>query len=159
MRIETSTKKKLVGKRIKMSFSEDRTIELWRNFMPVRKEIRNNVGTELYSIEVYEPAFFDNLSYEKNFDKWAAVEVTDFDCFPEGMESIILESGLYAVFLYKGSASEADKIFQYIFEVWLPNSGFILDNRPHFAVMGEKYKNNDPDSEEEFWIPIRAKSR
>jgi AraC family transcriptional regulator len=30
-----------------------------------------------------------------------------------------------------------------------------LDQRPHVEVMGEKYKNNDPDSEEEIWIPIK----
>jgi hypothetical protein len=24
-------------------------------------------------------------------------------------------------------------------------------------LLGEKYKNNDPDSEEEIWIPIRKK--
>jgi AraC family transcriptional regulator len=38
---------------------------------------------------------------------------------------------------------------------WLPDSGFELDNRPHFAVMGEKYKRDDDASEEEIWIPVR----
>ncbi len=28
----------------------------------------------------------------------------------------------------------------------------------HNIYMGEKYKNNDPASEEEIWIPIKAKS-
>jgi len=32
-----------------------------------------------------------------------------------------------------------------------------LDDRPHFEVLGDKYKNADPDSEEEIWIPIRTK--
>jgi predicted transcriptional regulator YdeE len=32
-----------------------------------------------------------------------------------------------------------------------------IDNRPHFEVLGDKYKNNDPSSEEEIWIPIRKK--
>jgi hypothetical protein len=31
-----------------------------------------------------------------------------------------------------------------------------LNKRPHFAKMGEKYKNEDPDSEEELWIPIKS---
>lgn len=29
--------------------------------------------------------------------------------------------------------------------------------QPHFEVLGEKYKDNDPTSEEEIWIPIKAK--
>jgi AraC family transcriptional regulator len=59
--------------------------------------------------------------------------------------------------LHKGAASTGQKIFQYIFETWLPNSGYLLDNRPHFEILGAKYKNEDPDSEEELWIPIKHK--
>jgi AraC family transcriptional regulator len=35
----------------------------------------------------------------------------------------------------------------------LPGSEYFLDNRPHFEVLGDKYKNNDPTSEEEIWKP------
>jgi AraC family transcriptional regulator len=73
------------------------------------------------------------------------------------MESFTLKGGLYAVFLHKGAASTGQKTFQYIFEMWLPNSGYLLDNRPHFEILGAKYKNEDPNSEEEVWIPIKQK--
>ena len=73
------------------------------------------------------------------------------------MEIIIILEGLYAVFQYKGKGSEAASAYQYILGSWMPNSDYILDNRPHFALMGEKYKNEDPDSEEELWFPIRRK--
>jgi AraC family transcriptional regulator len=155
--IEILTEKKLVGKHIEMSFSNNKTGELWRSFMPKRREIGNPIGTELYSIEVYGNHFFSNFNLETEFEKWAAVEVTDFETVPEEMETITLPCGLYAVFLHKGAAIEGPETYQYIFETWLPESDFILDDRPHFAVMGEKYKNEDPDSEEEIWIPIRPK--
>ena len=155
--IEILTEKKLVGKHIEMSFSNNKTGELWRSFMPKRREIGNPIGTELYSIEVYGNHFFSNFNLETEFEKWAAVEVTDFETVPEEMETITLPCGLYAVFLHKGAASEGPETYQCIFETWLPESDFILDYRPHFAVMGEKYKNEDPDSEEEIWIPIRPK--
>jgi AraC family transcriptional regulator len=157
-RIETLKGKKLVGKRIKMSFSDNKTFELWRDFMPKRTEIKNNVGSGLYSIEVYAPLFFNNFNPKTEFDKWAAIEVTDFNTVPDKMETITLPSGLYAVFLHNGPASTGPKTYQYIFGTWLPNSDFLLDNRPHFAVMGEKYKNEDPSSEEELWIPIKPES-
>jgi AraC family transcriptional regulator len=54
-------------------------------------------------------------------------------------------------------ASEAPAFYQYIFNSWLPGSGYRLDNRPHFAVMGEKYKNDDPNSEEELCVPVKEK--
>ena len=138
-----------------MSFSNNQTHELWKSFMPSRREIKNNIGSDLYSVEVYEPLYFKNFNPEKEFDEWAVVEVTDFETVPEDMETLISPRGLYAVFLHKGAASKGPETYQYIFGTWLPASDFLLDNRPHFAVMGEKYKNDDPDSEEEVWIPVK----
>ena len=154
-RIETLPEKKFIGKRIKMSFSDNKTHELWRSYMPGRRQINNIIGMELYSIEVYEKLYFDNFNPKREFDKWAAVEVMNFDRVPDEMETLNSPRGLYAVFQYKGAASKGAETYQYIYGTWLPESDFLLDNRPHFAVMGEKYKNEDPDSEEEMWIPVK----
>jgi AraC family transcriptional regulator len=156
-RIEILTEKRFAGKRVIMSFSGNKTGALWRNFMPKRKEIKNSVGTERYSIEVYPPVFFHNFDPDASFEKWAAVEVTDFLAIPEEMETITVPAGSYAVFIHKGPASDGPVTYSYIFEDWLPNSAYLLDDRPHFALMGEKYKNEDPASEEELWIPIKPK--
>jgi AraC family transcriptional regulator len=156
-RIELLAEKKLAGKQMTMSLTNNKTGDLWRSFMPRRKEIQNSIGTDLYSMQVYDEGYFLNFDPNATFTKWAAVEVTDFNSIPAEMESIVLPAGLYAVFLYKGAASAGAKTLQYIFETWLPNSDYLLDNRPHFEVLGEKYKNEDPDSEEEIWIPIKAK--
>ncbi|MBP2030309.1 AraC family transcriptional regulator [Methanohalophilus levihalophilus] len=149
--------RKFIGKRLTMSFSENRTYELWTNFMPRRKEILNTIGKNIYSIEVYPKSFFSNFSPDATFEKWAAIEVTDFDHIPNGMENIVSKKGLYAVFLHKGPASSVPKTYQYILEEWLPNSEFLLDEKPYFAIMGEKYKNEEPESEEELCIPIKSK--
>ena len=140
-----------------MSFSDNKTFELWRSFMPRRKEIQNNIGTELYCIQVNGQMDFNNFNPNIKFEKWAAIEVTDFNTVPHEMETIILPGGLYAVFLYKGAASAAQKTFHNIFGTWLPNSDYALDDRQHFEMLGEKYKNEDPNSEEEIWIPIKPK--
>lgn len=149
--------KKFIGKKIQMSLSNNRTGELWRSFVPEIGKIKNNIGAERYSIEIYDPGYFRDFSPEATFEKWAAIAVTDFETIPDGMETLTLSNGLYAVFLYQGPASAAPKIFQYIFGTWLPGSDYLVDDRPHFEVMGAKYKNEDPDSEEELWIPVRPK--
>lgn len=126
--------------------------------MPRRSEIKNNIGTDLYSMQVYKsPAHFENFNPDALFDKWAALEVTDSDIVPEGMEAYQLPGGLYAVFIHKSPASAGGKTFQYIYGTWIPASDYVLDDRPHFEILGEKYKNEDPDSEEEVWIPIKPK--
>ena len=155
--IKILQEKKLIGKRIEMSFAENKTFELWRSFMPRRKEITNNLSTDLFSIQRYDSSFnFNESDLDKTFEKCATVEVSDFDTIPDGMETFTLQSGLYAVFFYKGLNTDT-QIFQYIFGTWLPISEYVLDSRPHFEILGEKYKNNDPNSEEEIWIPIKIK--
>jgi len=37
---------------------------------------------------------------------------------------------------------------------WLPQSGYQLDDRPHLAHMGEKYRGERDDTEEAFYLPI-----
>lgn len=157
-RTEILSEKRLIGKRMKMNFSHNKTGDLWRGFMSRRKEIKNNTGIELYSMQIYPPMFFDNFSRDTEFEKWAAVEVKNFDYIPDGMETFILERGLYSVFQYRGSSSDGASAFRYIIETWLPESVYMLDNRPHFELLGEKYKNDSPDSEEELWIPVRHRT-
>lgn len=158
-RIELLSEKKLAGKHLTMSLSDNRTGELWRSFMPRRKEIRNNVSSDLISMQVYNPSYdFSTVNPAASFEKWAAVEVSDFSNIPPDMETFTLPGGLYAVFFHKGAALTAARTFGYIFGTWFPHSDFVPDHRPHFELLGEKYKNDDPDSEEEIWIPIKPKT-
>jgi AraC family transcriptional regulator len=159
LRIEIISEKKLIGKRIKTSFANDRTFELWKSFMPRRKEILNNLSNDLLSLQIYHESFFDNFNPNVEFGKWALSEVSDFDNIPENMEAFTLQGGLYAVFLHKNAISTPEKTFKYIYETWIPNSEYDLDNRPHFEVLGYNYKNNDINSEEEIWIPIKMARR
>lgn len=153
--IKTIPEKKLIGKRLSMSLADNKTFSLWQSFIPRRKEIINALNSDLISMQVYDrPLEVSNMN--QTFDKWAVVEVLSFDTIPNDMETFVLPKGLYAVFHYKGLSTDTS-IFQYIFGSWLPNSNYELDHRPHFEVMGDKYKNNDPNSEEDIWIPIKLK--
>jgi AraC family transcriptional regulator len=158
-RLEIIPEKKLVGKHLNMSLAENRTSELWRSFMTEKKGIKSFVSSDLISMQVYDPSMdFKDFNMNTEFEKWAAVEVPDFNSIPHGMDKHILSGGLYAVFLYRGLPSMFQNTFHYIFDSWLPNSEFELDNREHFELLGEKYKNNDPGSEEEVWIPVKPKN-
>lgn len=155
-RIEQLKEKKLIGKKFTMNLVNNKTGELWKNFMPKRREITNNLSNDLISMQVYSPTHFVDFKLTNEFEKWATVEVSDFENVPSDLETFTLPGGLYAVFDYKGSSSDPS-IFQYILGTWLPGSDYLLDDRPHFEVLGDKYKNNDPTSEEEIWIPIKPK--
>jgi AraC family transcriptional regulator len=152
--IRISAEKMLTGMRTRMNLTHNNTALLWKNFMSRRNEIRNAKSTELISMQLYPPAYFQSFNPENEFEKWAVVQVTEFQSTPAGMENFLLPAGVYAVFHYKGLSTD-DSIFRYIFTEWFPSSGYDLDQRPHFEILGEKYKNNDPASEEEIWIPVK----
>ncbi len=155
-RIELLAEKKLVGKRLNMTLSNDRTFELWHSFMPHRKEIKNSISSDLFCLQLYDKNLdFKDFNPQTELEKWAAIEVANFSNIPDKMETYTLKGGLYAVFIHKGVPSSFPKTFQFIFNEWLPKSEYELDNREHFDLMGEKYKNDDPESEEEIWVPIR----
>ena len=133
-----------------MGHANDRTVELWQSFMPFRKDIQNSLGEDLFSMQIFNGS-------DTEFEKWAAIEVSDFNGIPDSMQPYTLQGGLYAVFDHIGPASAFEKTFQFIFNEWLPDSEYELDKREHFEILGSKYKNNELDSEEEIWIPIRRK--
>jgi len=157
-RIESLKEKRLVGHTLKMSLTDNKTGQLWSQFGPRIKTIKNRISEDKISMQIYPPLYYEAFNPNNEFEKWAMVEVEDFDNIPHGMKSFNLKGGLYAVFDYKGLSSD-NSIFQYIFSKWIPSSSYIVDDRPHFEVLGAKYKNNDPDSEEEIWIPIEEKSK
>jgi AraC family transcriptional regulator len=146
---------KFIGKNLSFSYANYRAFELWSRFMPRRNEIQNVLGNDLYNIQI-NPENFD-FNPQSHFVKWAARPVSSFDFIPTGMETLEVPEGLYAVFHYQGNQSNLASFFNQIYSVWLPNSEYELDSRPQFEILGEKYKNNDPTSEEEIWIPIKRK--
>ena len=156
LRLEVLSPKRLVGHRRVMSLAANTTPELWRSFMQQRAALP--LGGGRYSLQLYPRDYFTCFSIETLFEKWAAVAVADSTfAAPTGFETLDLVGGLYAVFLHRGPASQGAATFRYIFETWLPSSDYVLDDRPHFELLGDKYRNNAPDSEEEIWLPIKPR--
>ena len=153
-KIEQLEPKLLVGISMEMSLFDNRTRELWQRFMPEQHKVANRVNEEFYSIQIFDSAYFQSFDPHKTFTKWAAVEVSDVEGKPAEMDQMELVGGQYAIFAYKGMPGNPE-IFKYIYSKWIPSSGYRLDNRPHFEVLGSKYKNNSPESEEEIWIPVK----
>lgn len=144
--------KKVVGMRSTMRHNEyGNIVALWKRFMPQKKDLKNVINEELIAMQVYS-----NFNRPEDlFDILACTEVSNFENIPDSMESFVIPDGEYAVFLHKGI--DASKTYQRIMTEWLPTSGYEIDDRPHFQIMGEKYINGSPDSEEDFYVPVKSK--
>ena len=141
---------KIIGLKSTMHHGEyGKIVALWKRFMRNAKAIKNRVNKDFIAMQSYPD--FNNL--KASYDIWASVEVKDTNAIANGMETFTIPKGDYAVFLHKGL--DAAATYQQIMTEWLPNSGYKIDDRPHFQVMGEMYKNGSPDSEEDFYVPIQ----
>jgi AraC family transcriptional regulator len=154
--IKSINTKSLVGLSKEMSIINDSSIDLFSNFAKHRKHI-DAVNSNVYEVMVYNKNYFKKFNPSNMFVKWVTVEVLDPESVPNGMRVLTLKKGLYAVFNYIGMMKDFGSFMNYIFMEWLAQSNYLLDNRPHFQILGEKYKHNQPDSEEEVWIPIKTK--
>ena len=151
--------KKTIGFSIKTTMADDQTVKIWQQLMPRLKEVKNAVSADLFSLQVYNGESFEEFTPTTEFTKYALVEVKNYDFIPEGFEKFEIPAGDYAVFVHKGTSADFYKTSQYIYGEWLPKSKYVLDEKPHFAVMGDKYLGHEnPETEEEVWVPIIAKN-
>ena len=146
--------KTLIGIPMQMSVTDNQTPRLWSTFMPRLHEVEGRVNDEFISLQQFDPDYFRTFNPARKFTKWASVEVSQMDDVPVGMECFELPAGLYAIFHYKGLPGNPE-IFQFIYGKWLPSSGYSLDDRPHFEVLGSKYRRDSAESEEDIYIPIK----
>lgn len=119
--------------------------------MPEKYKIKNVATNELIAMQLF-PNNINNEGADE-YTIWATVEVHDFENIPNGILSYAIPSGDYAVFTLKGMNIQG--LYEKIMTEWLPKSGYTIDDRPHFQIMGENYKNGSPDSEEDIYIPIK----
>lgn len=153
--IKNIEKQVITGIRSQMNFANHQPQKLWQQLMPVVSR-HFPERPVLYSVEVYpHPDFFEAFNPLAPFEKWAAMAETPDFSPPESWEKLELPSGKYAVFLFRGTQDGAADFYQKILTQWLPEAGLLLDHRPHFARMDDRYRNGSPDSEEEIWIPIQ----
>lgn len=143
----------LVGYAFPMNVLHNQTTALWEQFMPQRHQIEDRIGTEVFSVQRYPEKYFQKFNPVLFFEKWAAVAVPEGSAVPEGFQSMTIESGLYAIFEHEGAVGTLETI-QYIYEKWLPRSGYKLAERPHFERLPEDYKDQGDQAYETIYIPI-----
>ena len=157
-KIKTIQAKKTIGFSIKTTMANDLTVKIWQQLMPRLKEVKNAVSADLFSLQVYNGETFEEFTPTTEFTKYALVEVKNYDFVPEGFEKFEIPAADYAVFTHKGTGADFYKTSQYIYGEWIPNSEYVLDDKPHFAVMGDKYLGHEnPETEEEVWVPIKKR--
>jgi AraC family transcriptional regulator len=58
---------------------------------PRIKEVKNRVTEDKISMQIYDASYFAHFNPENEFEKWATVEVEDFNRIPNGMKAFTLQ--------------------------------------------------------------------
>ncbi len=163
-RIEILKPTTLLGKSREMSLAEDKTQELWQSFGPLVKTIKGRQDRNFISMQKYtEPFNPARFNPHAGFTKWAAVAMRedvnteDLEAHSPDLQHYRIEGGLYVIFKHVGPASEFGRSMEFIYGDWFPNNPYQLDDREHFEILPEGYRPDDPEAEEEIWVPIKKK--
>ncbi|MDF2158590.1 GyrI-like domain-containing protein [Algoriphagus sp. CAU 1675] len=154
IRIKQIKEKKLIGLKLTMNHFEDRSGELWAQFLSKRRLISPFSTQDMICVQNYEKNYFKNLDQGKNFEKWVTLEVQDHKNIPEGMHAFLLEEGLYAV-IEPSFFNCTWEALQHLLQYWLPSTDFRLDDRPHLEVFSDRSKIFSKTWE--IWIPVKKK--
>ncbi|MFN5219283.1 MAG: GyrI-like domain-containing protein [Sphingomonadales bacterium] len=141
-----------ISSEMSLSTSQNQIPELWGKLRRQQKQRFTVDPDYFYSVNVYPANYFENFNPSTTFVKHALVSSEYAIKSDLSWNTFEMPGGLYAVFTHRGPDIS---IFQYIYTQWLPGSGYILDDRPHFEKMPASYIPGHPESEEEIYIPIR----
>jgi len=129
--------------------------ETWHRFFALESSIHNRVDPAVcYGVELYDKDFMPG----KDWYYFVAVQVSDPKEIPGLLFAKRFPACRYAVFPAVGGVPKISEVFGYIYNEWLPASGYKMAYPWDFEVYGEQFKGDAPDSLVEIYIPIKEKA-
>ena len=149
-KIETKGSFTVVG--VQCTATPNETLhKLWGEFMTRCAEIKHVVDHgKAYQVCVYDKSQPNSEAY--TFIAGMAVE--DARDIPEGMVAHTVGAASYAVFEHHGLLDKLHQSYEYIFGIWLQESGYTMAEADSLEIYDERFKHQQEDSILEIWVPI-----
>jgi predicted transcriptional regulator YdeE/DNA-binding transcriptional MerR regulator len=97
----------------------------------------------------------DDSPQEGAFEYVAGLPVSKVGDVPEGFVVREIPEYTYAVFAHKGDLPSLGKTYEYIYETWLPQSGYQVAAKIDFEYYDQEFKNFAPNSVFYIYVPIK----
>ena len=154
-RIVTLDQLVLIGRPYFGDAENNKFAQAWDRFFPFEDQIPSKVNHQVwYGVEIYGPEFHKDHQWMY----FPSTEVSSLDEIPEALFGKILPSATYAVFTVKGGVPKIGETFMYAYDTWFPASEYEVAHPFDFEYYDERFKADDPDSELDIYIPIKAKT-
>ncbi len=144
----------IVGMRYFGKNENDEIPEMWTQFNQRMEEL-GGLKNETDEAAIGLCITPDDEPLEGAFEYVAGLPVTKDEDVPEGFVVRHVPEQTYAVFAHKGDMAGLSKTYEYIYETWLPQSGYELAQQMDFEYYNEDFKNFAPDSVFYIYIPIK----
>jgi len=126
---------------------------LWSEYVPRKQEVPHRLSTADVGICTRLPNESQRTHPEVCF-YIAGAEVTELAKLPEGMMSLTVPAGRYAVFTHIGQLDALEITMKFIYGTWLPNSGCKLRQAPDIETYDHRFNPFSDKSEMGIWIPV-----
>jgi len=146
----------LIGMRYFGNNEHQEIFELWGKFNRRVEElggIENDTGEAAVGLNT-TPV---DAPEDGAFEYVAGVLVSEAGNVPEDFVIRHVPEYTYAVFAHKGDLPSLKHTYAYIYESWLPQSGYKLPSKIDFEYYNEDFKYFQPDSVFYIYIPIEKK--
>lgn len=127
--------------------------ELWNKFNQRMEEL-GNLPHNTQEAAIGLCITPDDEPLEGAFEYVAGLPVSKVEAVPEDFVVRHVPEQTYAVFEHKGDIPSLSETYAYIYETWLPQSGYQLATKMDFEYYNEDFKDFEPDSIFYIYIPI-----
>ena len=142
----------IIGRNLLLPLYSREVFALWKEFRTEQMKA-GLIDVELYSIQE-----FAEWPPKTTIMHWSGIEKQDTVKYPEEWQECVLQGGAYAFALFKGDSEEFPAMLKDIIVSWIPTTDYEYDpSRLQFQVMPHDYKLDDPNAEEQVWIPVRTR--
>lgn len=132
--------------------------EAWEEFGRRSREIlHKREPIAVYGFEDYSRDFVMNAGEFPKFYYIAALEVDSLSDIPAGMVGKEVPAANYATFRYQGPVAGISTFFRYIYDEWLPASGYKLDPNINGDFERPQPHGDNGEADEEIWLPVVGK--
>lgn len=90
------------------------------------------------------------------FRYMAGILLRDPDAIPPGLTRLEIPASSYLAFRFRGPPERIPAAIDYLFGVWIPNSGHNLHRAPSFEKYPPQFKPDPGNCELELWLPVDA---
>ncbi len=94
---------------------------------------------------------------DSGLDYMCAIEVPNFDGVPRELARLSIAEHLYAHFAHKGHVTQIRRMWQTIFNEWLPTSGYEIAQAPDFERYGDDFDPMRGEGLLELFVPVKRR--